>query len=247
MEFQELIESLGFSKKEASVYLALLKRGAISAYGVAVASGLKRPTAYVILDELVHKGAAILVPRTTKKLYRAVPPENLIEKMRAKLGRVEDALPKIKALEKVGTEKPQVLFFDGVEGAKEALRYGMDTLEHKTIQGFYAKTSPEIMKLFDDYKEHNTELKKRGVRVQGIAPRDASLREFRASDAEFGREFVEVSAQEYSSDIAIDIGPTFVRFFDPINVQGLIIENPAITKTMRQIFEIVWKSLEKRE
>lgn len=245
MEFQELIESLGFSEKEASVYLALLKRGTVSAYGVAIASGLKRPTAYVILDELVRKGAAILVPRTTKKLYRAVPPENLLERARAKLERVEEALPKIKALEKVGTEKPQVLYFEGVEGVKEALHYGLSTLENKTIKGFYAKTSSEVMKTFGGYADYNDALKERNVHMQGIAPKDSSLKSFREKDTEYGREFVEVSEKEYSSDIAVEIGPTFVRFFDPLNLQGLIIENPAITKTMREIFEIVWKGAKK--
>jgi hypothetical protein len=32
-----------------------------------------------------------------------------------------------------------------------------------------------------------------------------------------------------------------VRFFDPTNLQGLIIENPAIAKTMREIFNLVWE------
>lgn len=243
MEFQELIESLGFSEKEASVYLALLRRGATSAYVVAVASGLKRPTTYVILDELVRRGAAILVPRTKKKLYRAVPPENILEKAQQRLARVEEALPKIKALEKVGTEKPQVLFFEGVGGTKEALHYGMNTLDGKEIVGFYARTSPEVMEVFDGYADYLEELKKRGVYMQGIVPNDPSLASFRAKDKEYGREFVETDEKEYSSDIAVEIGPTFVRFFDPLNLQGLVIENPAITKTMRQIFEMLWKRL----
>lgn len=245
MEFQELIQRLGFSEKEAAVYLALLRRGTTSAYSVAVVSGLKRPTAYVILDELVRRGAAVLVPRTKKRLYRAIPPENLVEKARERLEQVERALPEIKALEKVGTEKPQVLFFDGAEGAKEALQYGLDSFEGGIIKGFYAKTSPEVMKIFGGYEEYNEELRNRGIRMRGIAPKDPSLKEFRAKDVEYGREFVEAPAGEYSSDIAVEIGPTFVRFFDPLNLQGLVIENPAITKTMREIFEIVWKSLKK--
>ncbi len=57
---------------------------------------------------------------------------------------------------------------------------------------------------------------------------------------------MEISPDEYSSDVAIEISNNFVRFFDPVNLQALIIENPAIAKTMNEIFELVWKkSLEK--
>ncbi len=118
----------------------------------------------------------------------------------------------------------------------------MDKLTGKEIKGFYAKTTPEIMKKFGDYKEHNDKLKERKIKIRGIVPIDESLKEFRKTDKEYGREMRQIKKEEYSSDVAVEIGEDFVRFFDPVNLQGLIIENPAITKTMSEIFEMVWKS-----
>jgi sugar-specific transcriptional regulator TrmB len=66
---QEAIQSLGFGDKEARVYLALLEMGIGSAISVSVRAKIKRPTAYVILDELIQKGAVIVIPRSKKKLY----------------------------------------------------------------------------------------------------------------------------------------------------------------------------------
>jgi sugar-specific transcriptional regulator TrmB len=238
---QEAIQSLGFGNKEARVYLALLEMGIGSAISVSVRAKIKRPTAYVILDELIQKGAVIVIPRSKKKLYRAIPPQNLFEKYEEQFNKAKGLLPAIKAVSKQESYKPQVLLFEGIEGVKEVLNYKLKELAGKEITGFYAKTSPEIMKKFDGYKEHNESLQKNHITIRGISPRDRSLKEFRAEDKEFGRIFKEIPNDKYSSDVAIEIGDTFVRFFDPANLQGLIIENPAIAKTMREIFNLVWE------
>ena len=152
-------------------------------------------------------------------------------------------MPEIQAASKEESYKPRVLFYEGIEGVKESLKHGTKRLAGKEIVGFYAKSTPEIMKMFEDFKAHNNFLKENNIKLRGVAPKDPSLKYFRDKDAEYGREFKEISKEKYSADIAIEIGDTFVRFFDPVNLQGLVIENPAITKTMRQIFEMVWQSL----
>jgi len=241
MELQEAIESLGLSEKEAKIYLALLGAGASSAYGIAVRSGLKRPTTYVILDDLVRRGVVLLVPRSKKKLYRARDPQFLFERAEKKFKEAKAKLPEIEARAKQESYKPRTLYFEGIEGVKEVLNYHTKELAGGEIKGFYAKTSPEIMKKFDNYKEYNENLKKNNIKLRGIAPKDPSLSSFRKTDKEFRREFKEIPKEEYSSEVAIEIGKDFVRFFDPVNLQGLVIDNPAIAKTMNQIFEMVWK------
>lgn len=238
---QDSIISLGFSEKEAQVYLALLEIGIGSAVTIARKAAIKRPTTYVVLDELIQRGAVITVPQSDKKLYRAIPPKILFETIEERLRQAKAMLPEIEALAATESYKPKVLFFEGIGGVKEVLKYGMDELAGKEIKGFYAKTSSEIMKRFDNYQEYNAYLKKNKIQMRGIAPKDQSLKPFRKSDEDFGRNFKEVDKEKYSSDVAIEIGETFVRFFDPVNLQALVIENPAITKTLSQIFEMIWR------
>jgi HTH-type transcriptional regulator, sugar sensing transcriptional regulator len=238
---EEALKTLGFSDKEARIYLALLEMGMGSAIGIATKAKIKRPTTYVVLDELIQKGAVIVVPRSKKKLYRAMPAQNLFEIYEERFEKAKDVLPEIQAVSKQESYKPQVLLYEGIEGVKEVLNYKLKGLAGKEIKGFYAKTTPEIMKKFEDYREYNEVLRKNNITMKGIAPADPSLKEFREKDKEFGRIFKEIPSEEYSSDVAIEIGSTFVRFFDPVNLQGLIIENSAIAKTMREIFNLVWK------
>lgn len=69
MQIIESLESLGLNEKEAKVYTALLQLGRVSAYSVSEKSGLKKPTTYVVLGELVKKGLVSKeVPRSRKQL-----------------------------------------------------------------------------------------------------------------------------------------------------------------------------------
>lgn len=238
---EEAVKALGFSEKEAKVYLALLEIGIGTVVSVANKAGIKRPTAYIVLDELIAKGMAFIVPQSKKKLYRAVPPQNIFELYEERFEKAKRVLPEIQAKSRQESYKPQVLLYEGVEGVKEVLRYGLKNLTGKEIKGFYAKTTPEILKTFNNFQDYNDTLKEKSIKVRGVAPKDSSLISFREEDKSYGREFKEISKEKYSADVAIDITDTFIRFFDPVNLQGLIIENPAIAKTMGEIFEIVWE------
>lgn len=52
-----------------------------------------------------------------------------------------------------------------------------------------------------------------------------------------------VPPAQYSSEVAIDVVGDIVRIQDYKNLQGVALENADVAKTMREIFEIVWKSL----
>ena len=66
MELKEALQTIGLNEKECAVYLALLQLGRASAYSVAQKSGLKKPTTYVILDELIEKYRTTLIFTNTR-------------------------------------------------------------------------------------------------------------------------------------------------------------------------------------
>ena len=63
MDMKQALKTIGLSDKESAVYMALLQLGQATAYAVAVKSGLKKPTTYIILDELIEKGLVLKVPQ----------------------------------------------------------------------------------------------------------------------------------------------------------------------------------------
>ncbi len=239
MEIEKILESLGLGEKDAKIYLALLQLGTASAYAVANESGLKRPTAYFILDELAQRGIVHVIADTKKKLFRASPPEELLRVAEERLQKAKKILPQIQAMAKKA-EKPQIFYFEGVAGIEEAMNYRIKDMAGKEIVGLFAKATGDTLKRFDNFRSYNNRLKSLKITERGIAPLDPTIASFREEDEEYGRQIKAVSQDKYSSTICVEIGEAFVKFYDFENLQSLVIENTAIAKTMKETFEMAW-------
>jgi len=81
----ETLKSLGFTKYEALVYVALLGMEAATATEIHGLSGVPRASVYPVLDRLVGKNL-VAVSHATPRRYSAIPPEEGIENL---LSRIE--------------------------------------------------------------------------------------------------------------------------------------------------------------
>lgn len=243
MDILEALKNLGLSEKEAKVYVALLQTGRTSAYVVALRSDLKKPTAYVILDELVEKGLVLKIPRAKKKMYEAKSPEEVFALAEERFNIAKTVLPELKSITKKQKGKAQTLYFEGLSGVDQALRYRMKEMKNKEFIGFYAAavgTDGKLMSIINKYLE---DISRNKTTLRGIVPDHPLLKEFREKDKEYGREFKTVPYEDYSSNISIDVGDTFVRIVSNPDMQATIIESAEVSKTMRQIFDMTWKKL----
>ena len=80
-----LLQKIGLSEKDSEVYLACLELGTQPASVIARKAGLKRPTTYLILEELLKKGLVSEYTGSNVKFFTAVSPDyllNYIEKQR---------------------------------------------------------------------------------------------------------------------------------------------------------------------
>ncbi len=71
-----LLLSIGFTQKEADLYLAIQKHGRIAAADLAVITGINRTTVYSVTKELLSKGVIIEdLGSSTRELLAAAPEE----------------------------------------------------------------------------------------------------------------------------------------------------------------------------
>lgn len=56
MEIADVLQKIGLQQKESAVYLALLELGTADVSGIAKKAGIKRPTCYLVLDDLKNRG-----------------------------------------------------------------------------------------------------------------------------------------------------------------------------------------------
>lgn len=243
MDTIQALQSIGLNDKEAKIYIALLSLKESTAYVIAERAGLKKSTAYVILDQLIEKGVVRKIPRTKKARYAPISPKELFAVAEERINLAKETMPELLALVQGAASKSKTLFFDNLPSIRKAFLNQAREMAGKEIVGFYGhaeEVPKEILPFIDNY---NDELKRRKVKIRGVAPNHPSLKDFRDRDAEYNRTIKIVPFEEYSAPISLDIGEKHVMFFEFKNMQATLIESERIANTMRQIFEMLWKKL----
>jgi DNA-binding MarR family transcriptional regulator len=240
------LKNLGLSEKEAKIYLALLQLGPSTPYQIANKAELKRPTAYVIAEELVEKGLIVHVPGEEKKRYIARTPDAFIEEQETKLKAAQAILPELRSFQKGMTEKPSIMYFEGIEGLRQAYSYKRKELHNKEIVGFFASgedASPEVMKVFVEWNEYK---EKYGPKVRGLSVDSPSIKPFEKYFGKEGKIVMKFMPPElYGAKVSIEsCDNQFVRICLIESAQTLIIESPKFAEAMKETFELLWTSLE---
>src|SRR3989344_218887 len=236
------LETLGVSEKEAKIYFVLLQLGPSTPYKMAKRSGLKRPTAYVISDELVEKGYAVKAPGD-KHTYIARPPEVIYEEREQKMLDAKKNLHELQALKGGVADKPTVLYFEGKEGMKQALMHRARELHDTEIVGFFANPDYTTHETYEQSFEFNDYRIAHNIKLRGLVTETESLKGFEKylQDKTFMPKFI--PKDMYSSNASFEFYPNFIKILFWDSSIGVIIESPTVAKAMRQIFEMLWSRL----
>jgi sugar-specific transcriptional regulator TrmB len=239
MEYIEMLQNLGLNDKEARCYLALLPLNRATAYMVALRSGLKKPTAYVVLESLVNKGFAIKIPHQDITKYVAKSPKDCVAMIRERLNSTRDILPELMAMQNSIEDKPKVSFFEGKEGINL-----VDNDMLKATSEILAFTTPRFVKTEEARagKEYIKKRVKSGIRVRAIGEVSSELEALKQKDKKELRQTRMLPVESYSSEVEIGIYDNKVFVSNYKKEFGLIIEDKDISSTLRKIFEIVWDS-----
>lgn len=236
------LEILGLGEKESKIYLALLQLGPATPYKMAKRSGLKRPTAYVIADELVTKGYVVKAPGD-KHTYIARPPEVIYAEREEKMIEAKKILPELQALKGGVADKPSVLYFEGYEGMQQALMYRIKELHDTEIVGFFANPEFATQETYEQSLEFNDYRVAHNITVRGLLTETETLKGFEKylKDKTFVPKFI--PKDMFSSNASFEFYPNFVKILFWDSSIGVIIESPTVAKAMRQIFELLWSRL----
>ena len=116
MALPTVLEQYGLSPKQAAIYLSALELGRAPVLRIAGKAAVKRPTAYVVLNELLQMGLVEVVPRGSIKLYQAIDPKALLARLEERAELLKESLPELRALLNTAVGKPKVRFYEGKQG-----------------------------------------------------------------------------------------------------------------------------------
>jgi sugar-specific transcriptional regulator TrmB len=143
MQIQDL-EKIGLNDKKAKVYLAVLELGQATVIQIAKRTILKRTTIYDLVADLVNQGYLSEIKKGNKSVIIAEDPELLIKKFEARLEEVKSLSPALSAIFASVTSKPQIKFYEGVEGVRHLME---ESLVMKSQEIFYWGPADNLIKI----------------------------------------------------------------------------------------------------
>ncbi|MEI7765782.1 MAG: helix-turn-helix domain-containing protein [bacterium] len=150
IEFIKSLEKLGLNEKESKIYLAGLGLSKFSVMSISEKTGIKRPTCYLILEELKKKGLITTFPKAKKILYVAEHPNNLLKKTQDSYNLAKQLMPELQNLIGSTSEKPILKVYVGQAGVHNIFE---DILEEKKDFYYIASIADLVEELGQEYQD----------------------------------------------------------------------------------------------
>jgi len=238
---EKQLQSLGLSEKEAEVYLSALKLGTFSVAEIADKSGVKRPTCYLILNQLMKRGMVSLVPKFRKLVYSIEPPDILLKQVEDNFLVARSIIPKLHILYKAEKEKVTIKFYYGQKGIQNIY---WDIIKSGAKENFYIGSIKELVEMAgEDFMENWVKERiKNGVKSFSIRLKESeihqktyqetkeALREIRYAPENM---YIHDTILIYANKVAI-ISTKKANF-------GFVVESDDFVKTMKGLFDVLWQ------
>jgi len=246
MDITSTLKRLGLSEKQAKVYISMLELGESTMTKIARRANLKRPTVYLVIDELNLLGLSSEVIKGKKKFYSAVHPKRFVELAKFRADQADRILPELVAIQKKD-QKPKVRMLEGVKGIQIAYQEAYSLLNSKEEGLWIGNITYMVEHLPELLEEYNVLIKK---------IRDPHIREL-IYGGDKSKKWVEemqsktpknhfVKYFEEGGGFGVTdqfiIGDKVINFSLGKEIFVLIVESKEIAQSQRAMFEILWKS-----
>lgn len=235
------LERIGLNEKEAAVYLAALE----AAFGISIATiarktGIKRSTVYLALETLKNRGFISTTRSGNRHLYIAEDPRIFEEKIKEQGDYLRELLPELLSITNVLARKPQIRFFEGIEGIKDVYR---DTLMFPGEE-IIAWATGDIpynliaVWLTNTYVPARVQKK---IHSRVLAPDTTELQKLAGDNVSALRTLRLLPSDQTPFSIEVNLyGKRKMALISFKEQFGVIIESVEIFKTFQTIFESAW-------
>ncbi len=249
---KKVLKNIGFSDKEAEIYLLGIKLGPQSAANIARNTKIPRPSVYDILKNLSKRGIVSQQKKSDRTLFIMISPENLInflerekenfiqQKEREK-NQVLEILPALKSIELKHLKKPKVEFFEGEKGLQQAYERTLKS-KNKTIRAYanvkeMHKTLPNF---FPQYYVRRTE---KNIKINTIMPDNKESINRQKKDSQELRKSKIIHHKDFEFTPEINIFDNTVLYASWKEKMAILIESEEIADFHKKMFDLLWKKL----
>lgn len=239
MELNKSLEYLGLNEKQAKVYLALLQMGSGSVPGISIKAGTKRPTTYLLLEELRMKGLATLLPKKKKAVYTAESPQKLLEEQREREEVIKGSLPELLAIYNSQKEKPKVTYYQGEENIVKLY----DEIFHEKSILFYGSIASISPVVFEKIRAYIERIKKEKLDVREFLQAEEKSIQF-AQENQSANHQIKIAPANFlfpTDNMIFGNKVAIITYKD--TPMAVVIESTDVVATYKSLFEIAWNSV----
>jgi sugar-specific transcriptional regulator TrmB len=240
MHIKSVIEQLGYTSQEVTVYLAALELGSCTATDIAAKAHIPRTTVNLIIAALNKKGLMNAYIQKKRKIWAAENPEKLLITLKEREIALKIVLPELQSLRHDTGIKPTVRTYGGVEEIKQIMN---DILESKHHVSAILSWDAWIDLLGKQYMDDFIETRYRQyLRIRLLTPKSKTALALKQMDGEELR-----TTQFLPSSIAINncnfiyANKVAIISLNKKRPVGILIEDEDIHHTMEILFESVWR------
>ena len=255
-----VLNKLGLSDKDAAVYLMSLELGPQPASIIAKHLGIKRTSAYALLNDLSRQGFLSEHIRKNVRYYSAIEPEylvRLLDKRRAEITEQQGQLEQFLAAQKENEEQPNlapsVRFFEGIAGIERVME---DTLTAKgpilCYSNFDRWFDNEALTEYS-FKYERRRVKEHKIPLRLIMPESEKTRSYMEEEYTKSKKsdltkfrWLRKGSPVITNEINIYDDKIAICALGPTEYHGILIFSREIADSQRAIFEIMWNTAMER-
>jgi sugar-specific transcriptional regulator TrmB len=239
MKTRTVIEQLGYSPAEASVYLAALELGASSATDIAKKARIPRTSVNLIIAALNKKGLISAYIQRKRKIWSAENPEKLLVALKEREATLTAALPTLQSLRHDPAAQPKIRAYNGVDEIHRIMDDILDTKQHISAllpwDGWLGLLGTPYLEDFIEKRYRHY------LRIRVLTPKSKEAAALKQKDGEELRttQFLPAATEindctfVYANKIAIISLNKKAPF-------GIVIEDEDIHHSMEVLFESLW-------
>ncbi len=241
MHLYSILQEAGLKPKEAKIYVAALSQGIASLSEIARKARVRRPTAYLVIDDLIKKNLLVAVPRGQKTYYQAAKPKALIERLLRQKDRVATILPALQKIYRRNLVKPQIRFYAGKENVQ---RMSEEIYRAPEIWALFSPAN--FFKVFtaEDNRHLFRILIRHGGMLHDLFEDTKKAREFARAKYRSGVSEVKFLPKNFKIATDLLVFQNKVALISFQNILGIIIEDQNIAQMQKTMLKFIWESLD---
>lgn len=235
------LKEAGFEKKEAEIYLAVLELGNATVSDISRKAGIKRTTIYEYLEKLLGESLIHKTVKGKRVYYAAENPDKLVKILEKRKRKISSILPQLQGFFDVSRHKPQVRFYEGIEGLRTI--YDEMTKTSQTIYGVFSAD-----KYFSIFNEEDNErffrnIREHGGQIKDIIENSSAGRKHAKSKFYAGIGTPKILPKDFQLSVDLMVAGDKVAMLSLVNLAGVIIENPEIAELQRNFIKFLRRNI----